>query len=209
MTATGRSAALALPALLVGSLLVVVILGGAAHGMRPLPAAHPSSSVEFVNVSATSSFSFQPSQFYVTPGATVHIAVKQLANFAHTFTLSSVRNATIPTSDSPAQLYQYFQTNPPILNLSLPGTVGFVNASTFVAPAEGFYEFVCTEPTHFQSGMKGFMNSTNSLPSSSSSSVPLTTYLLIGIAVGVVVAIVAVVAVVRVRRRRATPPPPS
>jgi len=210
MRREARTGRLGFAAVASGALLFALVVGGLAVASASTPALHPSSSsVEFVNVSATSSYQFQPAQFFVTPGATVHLAVTQLADFAHTFTLSSVRNATIPSSDTPAELYQYFQTNRPILNLTLDGTVGFVNSTTFIAPAAGVYEYVCTEPGHFQSGMKGFMNSTTTPPASSSSSTPLTTYLVIGVALAVVVVIVAVVLILRARGQRGKSSPPS
>jgi len=189
------------------ALIVALLVGVAAAGSGPASPARPSASVDFVNVSATSNYQFQPSEFYVYPGALVELAVTQLADFPHTFTLSSERNQTISTSLSPAQLYQYFVTNPPILNLSLGSTVGTVTRASFTAPEAGFYEFVCTEPGHFQSGMRGFMNSTTTPPTSGSSSGSnLTTYLIVGVvAAAIVIAAVAVV----VRRRARGPSGPA
>lgn len=198
----------ALLASLVAGLLVGLVPGIAAPARPSAIGPGLSTTADFVNVSTTSSYSFQPATFYVYPGAIVHLAVTQLAGFAHTFTLSSVRNGTIPPGDNATELYQFFRTNPPIVNLSLPGTVGFVNSTTFVAPAIGTYEFVCTEPGHFQSGMKGFMYSTTSPPAASStSSLPTTTYIILGIGVGAVVIGLAVV--LAVRHRRTARPPPS
>jgi plastocyanin len=162
--------------------------------------------VEFVNVSATSSLSFTPASFTVAPGATVHLAVTQLANFEHTFTLSPFRNFSIPSAYS-SNLTQFFEQHPPIVNLSLGSTPGAVFTTTFTAPAAGTYEFVCL--IHFPS-MFGTMTSSASTspssPSGGSSGSSMMT--LIFVTVGVVVAIGVAAAIVLVRRRRVTPPPP-
>jgi len=198
------SATLLVPGLLVGA-------AGTIHAS--VPSGAPSASVDYVNVSATGNYQFQPALLYVAPGAVVHLAVTQLAAFSHTFTLSSVANVSIPTSLDPAELYQYFQTHAPILNLSLGSVVGVVTTATFTAPAAGTYEFVCTEPGHFQSGMKGFLNSTTTAPSSGAAPAsPVVYYVAIGVA-SVVVAILAVIALTRRPKRpspaAAGPSPPA
>lgn len=154
----------------------------------------------FVNITATSSFSFVPSSFAVVPGESVHLVVTQAADFEHTFTLSSVPNATIPSSDTPAEVAAFFNAHPPLVNLSLGSTAGVKFPVTFTAPSSlGTYEFVCL--IHFPA-MIGVMTDSSSAPPASATSglspLELAT-------VGAVVAIVVIVGVVVAVRRRRKP----
>lgn len=179
--------------------------GGAPHPGLAAAAQSQATTTENVSVSTTATFSFVPNQITVVPGARVHLVVTQEADFAHTFVLSSVANFTIPSSDTPSQLNAFFSANPPLVNLSIPGTVGARVSTNFTAPAVGTYEFVCTISGHFQSGMFGFLDSTTSPGGGSSSGgVPVSTIVL-GAVVGVVVVVVLVVLITR-RRTRGTPP---
>jgi plastocyanin len=165
---------------------------------------------EFVNISATSSFSFVPDSFTVEPGSLVHLVVTQLADFNHTFTLSPAVNVTIPSADDPAQVAAFFNAHTPIANLSLGSTAGKQTSVTFTAPtALGAYEFVCL--IHFPT-MTGIMTVANTPPSSGSSSSPTPVELVaIGAGVGVVVVAIALFAWSRARRRSrsggGSPPP--
>ncbi len=183
--------------------LVLLSIGGAQAGVAvrsvgagPLPAGSPL--VDNLSVNATSLLSFVPNQLTVYPGALVHLVVIQLANFAHTFVLSPVANVTIPTNDTPTQLYAFFNLHPPLVNLSLPATVGARVYANFTAPPVGSYEFVCEIPGHFQGGMYGELVSTTSSSGGSSSS-PL----LLEIGVGVIVVIAAALVAAALLRRRA------
>jgi len=181
-------------------LLVATALLPALAAAMPRPSAS-----QVLSVDATGALMFTPDALTVTPGQPVELEVTQLANFEHTFVLSSVPNVTIPTSDTPAQLDDFFNAHPPLVNLTLgqvPGTTFFAN---FTAPAAGTYEFVCQVPTHFQSGMHGVLTSgTGSGSSSSTGLSPTTLYALVGL--GVVVVLVVVVLVLR---RRGSPKPPA
>lgn len=186
--------------------LVVLVLASSlavAAPSVPHPTASPSASrVDYVNVSTTSKFRFVPNQVYVYPGALVRLVVTQLADFAHSFVLSPVVNYTIPTSDTPIELYAFFNAHPPLVNLSLPGTPGYRAYANFTAPPVGAYEFVCEVPSHFQAGMYGTLVSTTHPPSGGSPS-PFTPAVVAAIAVAViVVAVLAGVLVVRRRARR-------
>jgi plastocyanin len=163
----------------------------------------------FVNISATSGLSFAPTQVTVTPGASVHLTVTQLANFAHTFTLSSVANFTIPIGDSSSQLAAFFNAHPPLVNLSLGSTPGGKYFANFSAPAQGSYEFVCL--IHFSQGMVGTLSSgTSSTGSGSGSSFPTS---LVVVIVVVLAAVAAASALILARRRPPKPtapePPPA
>ncbi|HYA56903.1 MAG TPA: hypothetical protein VEH57_00320 [Thermoplasmata archaeon] len=155
-----------------------------------------------VTISATSAINFVPDSFSVAPGASVEIVVTQMADFEHTFTLSSVVNQTIPSTDTPSEVAAFFNAHPPLVNLSLGTTVGAKFFANFTAPAAlGTYEFVCL--VHFPS-MTGVMAvSSSSGGSSPSSSGTPTTLEWVGI--GAVVAVVVIVAVLLAVRRGKPP----
>jgi plastocyanin len=197
-----RVAALALA----GLVLLGLFSGGGVAQPPAAASAHPGVLVDNVSVSTTSSYSFQPNQITVTPGALVHLVVTQDANFAHSFVLSSVANFTIPSSDTDSQLAAFFNAHPPIVNLSIPGTVGAQVAKDFTAPALGTYEFVCIVSGHFQSGMFGFLYSGTSPPGGSSSSGLSLSPLVLGAIVGLVVVVVVVGVLIARRGSRRTPP---
>jgi uncharacterized cupredoxin-like copper-binding protein len=194
-----------LAAVLVVAPLGAVAAAGAPPSVPPPSTAHPGAGVDFVNVSALTTLGYDPNGFTVHPGDSVRLVVTQLANFAHNFVLSPLPNFTFSTSATADNLTSFFAAHTPLVNLTLSSTVGSRVFANFTAPGAGSYEFVCLQPTHFQSGMHGEMTSTtaSSAPSSSSSS-PL-----LLIAAGAIVGLIVVLAVVfLVRRRKASPPPP-
>jgi plastocyanin len=195
---------------LAGLVLLGLFSGRGVAQPSAAASSHPDAVVDNVSVSTTSSYSFQPNQITVTPGALVHLVVTQDANFAHSFVLSSVSNFTIPSSDTDSQLAAFFNAHPPIVNLSIPGTVGAQVTKDFTAPALGTYEFVCIVSGHFQSGMFGFLYSGTSPPGGSSSSGFSLSPIVLGAIVGLVV-VVAVVGVLIARRgsRRSPPQEPE
>jgi plastocyanin len=159
---------------------------------------------ETVDISATSQISFVPDSFTVAPGSTVHLVVTQLATFAHTFTLSSVVNQTVPTGDSLSQVAAFFNAHAPLVNLSLGTTSGAQFTATFTAPTvQGSYEFLCL--VHFPSMLGTMMDTNTSASTSGPAALPL---LDIAAIVGVVI-IVAIVAAVVLAGRRAKAPPPA
>ncbi len=189
----GGGRVLAAAFLLVAGISALAVAGTPASGSPVVPAD------AFVNITATSSLTFVPSQFTVVPGAAVHLIVTQGSTFTHTFTLSPLANYTIPTTDSPTQLYAFFQAHPPLVNLTLGPTAGVRYYANFTAPPAGTYEFVCEQ--HFP-GMKGTMTSStpaSSTGSGSPSSLPLP---LVGAVAGAGAIVLATVALVVTRRRR-------
>ncbi|MGI0131672.1 MAG: cupredoxin domain-containing protein [Thermoplasmata archaeon] len=185
------------PFLAVAAVIGLSAVIGPVEGASVLGATPTSAGIEFINVSATGQLAFSPSQFTVPPGATVHLTVLQLSNFAHTFTLSPAANVTIPASDNASQLTQFFHAHPPIVNLSMGSTPNVPYSVTFTAPSPGTYEFVCL--IHFANGMVGEMTTSNG-GTSSESTIGLP-YVLILAAV-VVVVVVGAFAVAWRRRAR-------
>ncbi len=142
-----------------------------------------------VTIDATTDLTFVPSSFSVYPGAMVHLKLVQQASTAHTFNLSSDRNATIPTGDTTSEVEAFLQAHGVFVqhNLgSVPGNTTYLN---FTAPGVGTYEYVCV--LHFSDGMRGVMTSTRGTPPSPSAlPVPPVDLAIFG---GVVIAIVALV----------------
>jgi plastocyanin len=187
----------------VASLLAGLSVAGLAAASTLPAVVRPSSSVEFVNISTTTSFSYDPAQFTVVPGDTVELTVTQLSTTNHTFVLSPIANFSFVSSNTTGDLVHFFEAHHPLVNLSLPGTVGATAKATFTAPAAGTYEYVCVIKDHFAGGMHGVMVSAS--PTSSSPGTASTT-LYIGVGVVVLIIIVAVAALM-MRRRPKSPAP--
>ncbi|HYA10906.1 MAG TPA: hypothetical protein VEH10_04470 [Thermoplasmata archaeon] len=177
------------------------VAAGFVAGLPAVRAVGPavSPTVDYVNITATSSLSFAPASFTVYPGASVHLTVLQAANFLHTFTLSPVRNATIPSSDTTSELDAYLHAHTPTVNLSLGSTGGKSFHANFTAPSVGTYEFLCI--IHFP-GMVGTMTSSKSGPATAGTTpISATDLEIVGGALVVVVAVVAVALYLRRRKR--------
>jgi len=183
-------------AMLVPGVVAAAGLAPSAASTQPAPAA---TSV-VVSITATGDLSFAPDSFTVTPGESVHLIVTQAADFEHTFTLSSVANFTIPSSDSPGEVAAFFNAHPPLVNLSLGTSAGSLHPFNFTAPSTpGTYEFVCL--VHFPQ-MTGVMtDSASSSTSSGGGGISTTEILAIGAVVAA--AVIAGVVIALQRRRRA------
>ena len=191
---------MALLALLVALLVPGTVAAAALSPMTPSGQVEPAATSETVNITATSDLSFVPDSFTVLPGETVHLIVTQAADFEHTFTLSSLVNYSVPSSDTPSELAAFFNAHAPLVNLSLGSTPGSLHPFNFTAPSvPGTYEFVCL--VHFPA-MTGVMTDSASAPTGSGSSGPSTLEI---VAIGAVVGAVVIVAVVLMVRRRHRP----
>jgi len=154
-----------------------------------------------IDIAATTSLSFVPDSFSVAPGESVTLVVTQEADFAHTFTLSSVVNTTLPSSDTAGQLAAFFNAHAPLVNLSLGSTAGRQFTATFTAPTvPGMYEFLCL--IHF-SQMTGVMTDSNAVSVSAGGSGLSAVEL---VAIGAVVAVVVIALVVVLVQRRSRKP---
>jgi plastocyanin len=119
-----------------------------------------------IAVTGTSSFSFSPSTFeQLATNTSISVAFTDAASVAHTFTIIGREGYVIPSGISETDFNNLvFGHSPTVvynINASGPGTV----SGNFTAPGPGWYEFVCTEPGHFQSGMYGFIAFGENLPS--------------------------------------------
>jgi plastocyanin len=199
---------------IVAALLVAVV------SALPVPAVHslgsgsrlsPQTSVDSVTIAVGSVLRFSPSAFSVTAGDAVSVEITQTDSLAHTFVLSGVRNFVLNGSWSPVDLYHFFNTNPPLANVSIPARPGASVWANFTAPnATGNYEYVCIIPGHFQAGMRGNMTVTTSSGGGVLGLLAgVITILIIVIIILIVIAIVAAVMMRRRRRRTAAVPPPA
>jgi uncharacterized cupredoxin-like copper-binding protein len=76
-----------------------------------------------------------------------------LGVLSHTFTLSALPNYNL----SSANFTTFFTQHLPLVNIPVPTSAGAYTNGTFVLTAPGYYEFICTVPGHFASGMYGFL----------------------------------------------------
>ncbi len=144
--------------LAIAVLAVVVIVAAGRPAIAQPPAAASAHATETLGVTVGTAFAFTVSTSEVTPGDTVTVQITQTDDVEHTFTLSSVANYTIPSSDSSDQLTAFFAQHPPLVNVTIPSGQATLTAS-FTAPPLGVYEYVCLIPGHFQAGMSGLLGS--------------------------------------------------
>jgi uncharacterized cupredoxin-like copper-binding protein len=95
-----------------------------------------------LNASSVTTFPFAVTVFLGTLGV-----------LSHTFTLSPLPNYNL----SSANFSAFFTQHLPLVNIPVPLAAGSYNNGSFVISTPGYYEFICTVPGHFQSGMYGFL----------------------------------------------------
>jgi len=118
-----------------------------------------------IDITATSTFSYQPNSFEQVPAnSTISVSFTDAASIPHTFTIIGREGYQIPSSISETDFNNLvFGKSPaPIYNLNISNTGS--QPGSFTSPAQGWYEFVCTEPGHFQDGMYGFIAFGMNLP---------------------------------------------
>jgi uncharacterized cupredoxin-like copper-binding protein len=165
-----------------------------------------------LQVTAESGFSFTPNTFQMLPvNSSVSVTFTDNDVLDHTFTIIPRQGWVIPSDYSSAQIDALAYGSPGALvslNASAVGNPGDIQYGNLTVTAPGWYEFVCTEPGHFQSGMYGFVAFGMSLPSnltvSSSPTGPGTAvFIIVGTIVSLVV-IALVLGFVVGRRRGST-----
>jgi uncharacterized cupredoxin-like copper-binding protein len=161
--------------------LAFSLLTGAFYGLGAVRvvSAHPvDDSAASVSISAVNNFAFSPSMFEnlsLNESISVSFSNLDTSGASHTFTIIGREGWVIPKSYTPAQLtaLAYGSTYPNKLNLE-SSTTGDTVTGNLTVTAPGWYEFVCTESGHFQSGMYGFIAFGMALPSNLTVSVPNT-----------------------------------
>ena len=196
--------------------LAVLLLGAAAIALVDSAPARAATAVrtnasDAFSVTATSGFSFTPDAIQGLPtNATITVTFTDSDTLDHTFWIIGKQGWVIPTSYSAGQVDSLaFGTTPRALIGANASANGGQNVTTFTSPkAAGWYEFLCTEPGHFQSGMYGFIAFGMSLPGNltvtpASTNPGAAVFVIVGVIVGLVV-IALVLGFVVGRRRGAT-----
>jgi hypothetical protein len=154
-----------------------------------------------IYVAATGSYSYTPDTFQDLPtNSTINVTFVDNSTMTdpHTFTIIGEEGVQLSSSTSQAEINRLsFGHNPsPLFNLNVSPS-NPKNVSWFESPGPGWYEFVCSQSSHFSDGMYGFiafgMNlpSNLTLPNETSISLPLTFNL---VDAGIVTAFVVVLA---------------
>lgn len=151
--------AVAISALLL-LLPVAVTLGGSHQlGSRPLVVQTAAGMTIQMSVGANGAFAFAPNAISnITPGESLTIDITNLGSLPHTFTLSSLANYTLSYAGNTNLTSQFLVQHPYYFSINIPDVQGSVTPATFTAPTKiGSYQFFCTVPGHFNSGMEGFL----------------------------------------------------
>ena len=168
----------------VAALLVVfaLVLSGLAVLLVVVPVraqtVDASGATSFAVTAISTTGGFSPNTIQnLASGTNITVMFTDADSIAHTFTIWGVQGTVIPNPQSvdPGTLEKMVYGNPsaPLVNVNLTGSdqqsmVFSVNATP------GWYEFMCMEPGHFQSGMYGFIAFGEPLPSNLSVSSPNT-----------------------------------
>ncbi len=195
----------------------LVLVGGISLAWFATAPARAASSVESdptgsFSVTAVSGFSFTPNSFQQLPlNATITVTFTDDDTIDHTFVIIGKQGWVIPSSYNSDQIDSLaYGTTPVALNApGMNATSDSQLVATFTSPATaGWYEFVCTEPGHFQNGMYGFiafgMNLPGNLTVSTASTDPgAPVFIIVGVIVALTV-IAIILGFVVGRRRGAT-----
>ncbi len=168
-----------------------------------------------VSVTASSGFMFTPNNFNdVATNTTVTVTFVDGDTLAHTFSILDRQGVVIPDQSTitPTQLDQLFTQYGALV--SMTNNPGQTNTTTFASPGTGWYEFVCLEEGHFQSGMFGFIAFGEALPTNLSVSAPYdgpgaAVFIIIGTIVALTVISVVLGFVVGRRRGSSDEMPPE
>jgi plastocyanin len=181
---------------------VLLVGGGAIYWVASAPAraqaAVDDSGASSTSVTAESGFTFTPDSIGNLPvGTNVSVTFTDNDALAHTFTVIGKQGWVIPTGISESAFDQLVWGDTPhnLLNLNATpaGGSGDQITGSISVPAAGWYEFVCTEPGHFQSGMYGFIAFGMAVPSNLSVSTASTDP---GIAVFIIVGVIVTLVVI-------------
>jgi uncharacterized cupredoxin-like copper-binding protein len=216
-----RAARTAATALFVAAVLVA---GGSAAFYLTAPARAASAAVTVdasttIQVTAESGFMFTPSTLQqVATNTTVAITFTDNDAVDHTFTIIGKQGWVIPSDYSSGQIDALAFGHSPAalvnLNASSVGNPGDVQYGNVTVPSPGWYEFVCTEPGHFQNGMYGFVAFGMNLPANltvttADTNPGVAVFIIVGTIVGLVVIALVLGFVVGRRRGSAYEMPPQ
>jgi uncharacterized cupredoxin-like copper-binding protein len=162
----GRSVAtLAVAALLAVGVFAAPVNAAPSHAANLARAV----TTDSIYVAATGDYGYSQYEFNDTPThATITVTFVDNSSMpeGHSFTILGVEGVQIPNTDTQAQVDSLaFGDHPPALfNLNVTPS-NPRNTSSFLSPGPGWYEIVCTLPSHFQEGMYGFIAFGMNVPS--------------------------------------------
>ena len=143
-----------------------------------------------MSVGANGALAFAPDDISnVAPGSNVTIDITNLGSLAHTFTVSSLVNYTLPYSGNTNLTGTFLVSHPYFYSIDIPDVQGSLTVATFTAPTVvGSYQFFCTATGHFPSGMEGFLGIAETVgPPPAPPGIGLPVFIISGIIVGLVI----------------------
>jgi plastocyanin len=198
--------------------IAVVLIGGSLGALVASAPARAASAVHIdtsgaLSVTAEAGFAFDPNNFEQLPtNSTITVTFTDNDVQDHTFTIIDRQGWVIPNSYTSEQIdaLAFSATSPALFNANATASTGSTPQviGTFTSPGVGWYEFVCTEPGHFQSGMYGYIAFGENLPANLTVVTPDTdpgaaVFIIVGTIVSLVV-IALVLGFVVGRRRGST-----
>jgi plastocyanin len=156
------SVALAIAVLVVGAASVTLVLTAPARAAGAVS----TDAGDALSVTAVAGFAFTPNALQMLPTNTnITVTFTDADSIDHTFTIVGKQGWVIPADYSSAQIDALAYGSAPKALLSVNASAqSQAPATSFRSPGVGWYEFVCTEPGHFQNGMYGFIAFGMNLP---------------------------------------------
>ncbi|MGD0250392.1 MAG: plastocyanin/azurin family copper-binding protein [Thermoplasmata archaeon] len=160
----------AIPWLIAALLLTTIGLPTvAALGRLPTVAevgeARPLSANVSLSVNLTDTPAFSPRYLTAPAGSSVSIHIENIGIYDHTFTLAAKPNVALSPTLSPVQVYDFFETNGSLANVSVdPGGQAWANVTFNASLGLSSFEFVSVVPYQFQAGMWGLLNLSSTGP---------------------------------------------
>ncbi|HXY47008.1 MAG TPA: hypothetical protein VEK13_03810 [Thermoplasmata archaeon] len=144
----------------VAAILLIGAIGwGISQEARAAPVRVDTS--DSIAVTTTAPYMFDPNSFEQVPtNSTIDVTVTDADTLAHTFSILDLEGVDLPSS---ADIPALFSAHGALVSINVTGA-GNVASKSFTSPGPGWYEFVCQEPGHFQSGMYGFIAFGMNLP---------------------------------------------
>ncbi len=160
-----------------------------------------------ISMTVSDSLAFTPNAISnLVPGSSITITIQNLGHQAHTFTVSSLVNYTLPylNNNNLTAVGGFLAAHPAYFSRNITASQGASSSFTFPVPSMiGSYQFFCTISGHFPLGMEGFLGVGVAVGSVSVSTGPGTPVFIIS---GVIVALVVLAIVLGfvVGRRKGT-----
>jgi len=150
------------------ALLAVPVSGGMARAASPDSRADLSESTDYLTITATGTYGYQPDTVADLPlSTTINVTFIDNNSLPHSFNISSREGVEIVdyTDTTAGELNETLFSAPALYAAYVSGP-GEKSVGSFQSPATpGWYEFVCNVSGHFQMGMFGYIAFGEGLPS--------------------------------------------